>query len=112
MSAGVQAPSTATIAQLDAARSRAFAAGVVRLLSAADAPQSPALATDRDAMSIMLSHGGRARGLAPRLVSVTLLSRTGERALVRVIDELPPYDFVTATGHVIARSPGRPRQVH
>lgn len=106
------APDQATIARLDAARSAAFAAGVPGRLTAADAPDSPALAADVDAMSIMLSHQGRARGLAPRLFTVTLLSRTGDHAVVRVVDELPPYDFVTPAGKIIARSPGHSRQAH
>jgi hypothetical protein len=63
-------------------------------------------------MSIMLGHQGRAHGFAPRLFTVTLLSRTVDRAVVRVIDELPPYDFVTPTGRLIARSPGHTRQAH
>jgi hypothetical protein len=108
----IAAPDRATVARLDAARSAAFAAGAAARLTAADAPGSPALASDLDAMSIMLSHQGRARGLAPRLYSVTLLSRTGDLAEVRVVDELPPYDFVTSTGQIIARSPGHGRQVH
>jgi hypothetical protein len=106
------APSLATIARLDTSRSAAFAAGSAGRLGAADAPGSPALAADTDAMSMMLGQHARVRGLAPRLVSVTLLSRTGDGAVVRVVDELPPYDFVTPAGKVIARSPGHPRQAH
>jgi hypothetical protein len=106
------APDRATVARLDAARSAAFAAGSAARLTAADAPGSAALAADVDAMSIMLSHDGRARGLAPHLYSVTLLDRTGDEAAVRVVDEVPPYDFVTPTGQIIARAPGHGRQVH
>jgi hypothetical protein len=108
----VPAPDRATIARLDAARSAAFAAGVAARLTAADAPGSSALAADVDAMSMMLSHHGRARGLAPRLYSVTLLNRTDDEAAVRVVDEVPPYDFVTPAGQIIARAPGHGRQVH
>jgi hypothetical protein len=106
------APDLATITRLDAARSAAFASGATERLTAADAPNSAALASDVDAMSIMLSHQGRARGLAPRINTVAVLSRSGDRAVVRVVDELPPYDFVTTTGRIIARSPGHSRQVH
>jgi hypothetical protein len=106
------APDRATITRLDAARSAAFAAGATNRLTEADAPGSSALAVDRDAMSIMLSHQGRARGFAPRLFTVTLLSRKGDRAVVRVVDELPPYDFVTPAGQIIARSAGHLRQAH
>jgi hypothetical protein len=112
VSTTVPAPDRATIARLDAARAAAFAAGVAARLTAADAPGSSALAADVDAMSIMLSHGGRARGLAPRLYSVTLLNRTSDEAAVRVVDEVPPYDFVTPAGQIIARAPGHGRQVH
>ena len=110
--ASTASPDRTTIARLDAFRSAAFAAGAISALSAADAPDSPALATDTQAMSIMLGHRGRAHGLAPRLFTVTLLSRAADRALVRVVDELPPYDFVTPAGQIIARSPGHARQAH
>ena len=105
-------PDLHTIERLDVARAAVFAAGSAPRLTEADAPGSPALAADVDAMSIMLSHHGRARGLRPRLFTVTLLSRTGDRAVVRVVDELPPYDFVTPSGQIIARSIGHPRQAH
>jgi hypothetical protein len=111
-SATTASPDLATIGRLDAARAAAFAAGATDRLTGADAPGTAALAADMDAMSIMLGHHGRARGLSPRLFTVALLSRTADRAMVRVVDELPPYDFVTPTGQIIARSPGHVRQAH
>ena len=106
------APDAGTVLRLDAARAAAFATGSATGLLAADAVGSSALAADRQAMRLMAERGALARGLTAVLTSVSVVQRAPTTARLRIVDVVPPYDFVTPQGRVIARSPGHPRQRH
>jgi hypothetical protein len=98
---------SATLAGLDAARSRAFAAGDAGPLRAVYATGAPALARDRSALAALTGAGLRAQGLRLTATSVVVRRRAGGRVRLAVTDVMPPYRLVDAAGVVADRRPGR-----
>ena len=99
----------AVLESLDAARGVAFARGDAEPLAAADAPGSSAEARDLEAVAALRRSAATARGWAPRVHAVEVLSAGPRAALLRVADELPPWELVDGTGRVVHRFPARPR---
>jgi hypothetical protein len=97
----------AVVTALDGARGRVFAAGDEAALATVDVPGSPAEAADRRRMRALATRGARVRGLAPRLLTVTLRAAGEQRVVLRVADELPGYAYVDLAGRELARHPGR-----
>ena len=97
----------ATLAALDAARSKAFATGDPALLDAVYAPSAPALRRDRHALAEITDVGVRARGLHMTAGRVRVMARTPDRVRLRVTDVMPPYALVDADGAVVERRAGR-----
>lgn len=99
---------TAVLDRLDAARSQAFATGNAAALSAADAPGSRLLGSDRAALQHLVGSGRRARGVRHVFRQVDVTSYDERRATLRVVDELAAYDVVDSSGRVVARAAARP----
>jgi hypothetical protein len=97
------------LAVLDAARARAFATADPARLAAVYAPGAPALRRDRSALARLAGAGLRARGLRLVPVRVERISRGPARVRLRVVDELPGYRLVDASGAVVEVRPGRGR---
>ena len=105
------APTTARgwrriVAQIDAARSRAFRAADVQLLTDVYV-RGHVVATDRWGLELLHQQGLRAADFTQTVVSVKPLWETPDRAQLRVVDQIDPYRIVAGSGHAIARKPGR-----
>ncbi len=112
----VDAPATwmATLAALDAARSRAFATADRGRLTEVYVPGAPALRRDLAVLGRLAGAGLRARGL--RLSAVEVAVDTGQRTVgvgprrrvrLDVEDVMPAYDLVDRSGSVVERRSGR-----
>ena len=97
----------AVLAELDARRSRAYAAGDLALLAGLYVPGSPAARRDEEALVALLGRGLRAEDLRLSTTAVRLLRDDGERAQLRVTDLLDDYTLVDSDGSVVQRRPGR-----
>jgi hypothetical protein len=91
---------TATLAALDKQRDEAFADPDADALAAVYSADSPALATDRATLAVLVAAGEHAQGLALELVSVALSARASGQVSVLVTDVLPAYDVVGPAGSV------------
>lgn len=100
---------TGVLRALDAARSRAFGTADAAALEGVYAPNSPALRRDRRLLARMVAAGARVRGLRLEIQSVQLSSVEAGRAVLTVLDVMPPYEVVTQDGRRVARHGGRPR---
>lgn len=97
----------ATLARLDRARSRAFAAGDPAGLHAVYAPGSPALARDTRVLRRLTDAGLRAEGLRLTPTTVQPVGRSAGRVRLAVTDLMPAYRLVDAGGTVVERREGR-----
>jgi hypothetical protein len=97
----------AVLAALDTARSRAFAAGDERALSAVYLQGSPAGRRDAAELARLAGAGVRAAGLRLDATSVRLVGRSPGRVQLNVTDVLPAYRLVDVRGRVVARPAGR-----
>jgi hypothetical protein len=97
----------AVLATLDAARSRAFAAGDEAALSAVYVPGSPAGRRDAAELAWLAGAGVRAAGLLLETTAVRLVGRSPGRVQLSVTDVLAAYRLVDARGRVVARPAGR-----
>ncbi|HEY5184422.1 MAG TPA: hypothetical protein VIM19_05850 [Actinomycetes bacterium] len=100
---------TAVLRAADAARGRAFAAGDPGPLAVADVPGSAAEARDRQAVDALRRTAAVARGWAPLVHAVEVLSADAQEAVLRVVDELPPWELVDGPGRVVQRFNARAR---
>lgn len=104
-----QAPDWAALLDdLDARRAQAFAGGDVALLAQAFAPGSPGLALDTDRLQSLVDRGQSAHGLRHAVQSVEVLEAGDDRARLRVVDALSPYELRDASGALVQRVAGRP----
>jgi hypothetical protein len=92
---------------LDARRDRAFLAGDLAALRQVYVPGSKALTIDETALRTLLSRRLRAHGLRLVLVSVTVVETRAVRTSLHVVDRLPAYELVDATGRPAVRRPAR-----
>jgi hypothetical protein len=99
----------AVLADLDAARARAFASADPAALDAVYSPGSPALARDRAALARLAAAGLRADGLRIDALDVAETARGERRVRLRVADVLRAYALVDAAGAVVETRPGRGR---
>jgi hypothetical protein len=97
----------ATLAALDADRSRAFAAGDAGRLATVYAPGAPALRRDRELLSELAGAGLRAADLRLTVTDVSVLSRGPHRVTLTVTDVMPAYRLVDDDGDLVEERPGR-----
>ncbi len=83
--------------------------GTPGTLEAADVPGSAAEARDRQAVDALRRIAAVARGWAPLVHAVEVLSADAHAAVLRVVDELPPWELVDGAGRVVQRFPARAR---
>ncbi|MGH8971042.1 MAG: hypothetical protein ACRDV1_13960, partial [Actinomycetes bacterium] len=76
-------------------------------LGAVYAKGAPAAARDRARLGELSAAGLRARSLRLDARSVTVTSAGDGRAVLRVIDVMPPYDLVDGSGTVVEHGTGR-----
>lgn len=100
---------TAVLRAADAARGRAFATGDPGPLEAADVPGSAAEVRDRQAVDALRRNAVVARGWTPLVHAVEVLGVDAQAAVLRVVDELPPWELVDIAGRVVQRFPARAR---
>ena len=98
---------TAVLHDLDLARAAAFANADPTVLSRVDAPGSPALRTDQDAVRALVAAGVQARGFAVTTSAVEVDSVTATDAVLLVVDRRSGYDLVDSRGAVVAAQPAR-----
>jgi hypothetical protein len=98
---------TPVLEELLAARARAFAAADEAALDGVYAPSTPGRAADARLVRALAAAGRTAEGVRHRIRSVDVVAVEDDRAELRVVDSLSPYDVRDATGAVVARSPGR-----
>ncbi len=96
-----------TLAGLDRARSKAFAAGEPSGLRAVYAPGSPALARDTRVLRRLAGAGLRAEGLRLTPTTVRPVGSSAGRVRLAVTDLMPAYRLVDAGGTVVERREGR-----
>ena len=92
---------------LDRARAAAFDAADPSALSRVYAPGSPLLAADREAIERLTAAGRRARGVRHTIRSVAVTTQGARVAVLQVVDELPSYEVLDASGRVVQRSAPR-----
>lgn len=98
---------TVVLAELDARRSAAFAAGDAAQLDAVYAPGSPPLAADVASLDELHAAGLTPRGLAIEVVAVKVVEVTPGQVELAVRDRLAAYDLVDASGQVVEHRPVR-----
>ena len=77
------------------------------MLSRVDAPGSPALRTDQDAVRALVAARVQARGFAVTTSAVEVDSLTATDAVLLVVDRRSAYDLVNSRGVVVAAQPAR-----
>jgi len=90
------------VAGLDAARSRAYAQGDVRVLDEVYAPRTRALALDRAAVEAIAGRGLRAVGLTQTTLQLRPVVETPSDVTLRVTDAISAYRLVDVTGRVVS----------
>jgi hypothetical protein len=80
------------------------------MLTAVDAPRSPALAGDRSLIADLTRAGVRPRGLHLVVITAHVISHDVRRMRVLVRDRRSAYDVVDGSGHVVAHRPARGRR--
>lgn len=95
------------LAELDARRNAAFAAGDAAQLDAVYAPGSPPLSADVARLVELRTAGLTPRGLAIEVVAVNVVEVTPGRVELAVRDRLAAYDLVDASGQVVEHRPAR-----
>ncbi|MDQ1621528.1 MAG: hypothetical protein QOE19_4097, partial [Actinomycetota bacterium] len=98
---------SAVLQQLDRQRADAFAAASLERLRAVYAERSPAFARDRARLTDLATAGVRASGLRLRATDVTARDATASRVVLRVVDELGPYQLREPDGTLVERRAGR-----
>jgi hypothetical protein len=98
------------LAGLHGARSRAFERAQENLLADVDAAGSPAYGADVDLMRKMVARGAHAAGLRQEIVDLAVREEGADKVVLRITQKLDPYDFVNASGRVLARQTGTPPQ--
>ena len=98
---------TPVLEELFAARAQAFAAADEAALAAAYAPSAPGGAADAQLVRSLAAAGRTAEGVRHHVAAVDVVSADTDRAELRVVDTLAPYDVRDADGTVVARRPGR-----
>jgi hypothetical protein len=98
---------TPVLEGLFAARARAFEAADEAALDGVYAPSAPGGAADARLVRALAAAGRTARGVHHRVSAVDVVTVEGDRAELRVVDRLAPYDVRDAAGAVVARQPGR-----
>jgi eukaryotic-like serine/threonine-protein kinase len=93
--------------QLYAARARAFAAADEAALAGVYAPAAPGGAADARLVRALAAAGRTAEGVRHRVTAVDVVHADADRAELRVVDSLGPYDVRDAAGTVVARRAGR-----
>jgi hypothetical protein len=94
------------VADLYAARARAYAAGSAEALDAVYSAQSPLRAADAAEIEQLSASGAVVRGFAPEVVEVRGSAPAGARAELRLVDRWPAYTVVGRGGGE-ERVPGR-----
>ena len=98
----------AVLTDLDSRRAEAFATGDPAALIEVDVAGSAALAADRASLAQLCARGLVARGFQMQITSVTAVTVTARRAVLRVVDSRPAYQLVQRTGGIVVASwPGR-----
>lgn len=98
---------TAELDRLDELRGEAFAAADAQVLGQVYAPGSAALAADRHLVDELAAAGRTASGVRHLLGEVAVVAVDGDRARLRVVDALGPYEVRDRTGRLVARVAGR-----
>ena len=97
---------SAVLAALDQSRSAAFARADVDALDDVYAAGSPALTRDTGLLSQLSASGHTAKGVRLVATSVEVAESADRRIVLRVVDEMPPYELVDAD-NVSSTQPGR-----
>lgn len=93
--------------RLDAVRAAAFARADPEALTAVYARDSPGLLADRRLVQRLAAAGETAHGVRHAVRAVDVLDVGADRARLRVVDVLAPYELRDAAGAVVRRAPGR-----
>lgn len=101
---------TTVLAELDAAREAALAAGDPDALAAVYAPGSPVLQLELDRLRALLDQRLVVRGLQIAVVNVVAVRAEPARAVLTVTDRRSAYDLLDATGRLVVRQPARGEQ--
>ena len=96
------------LTRLDQARESAFAVADPAALAAVYAPGAPALARDRETLQRLVAAGVRARGFRLQTRAVAVVTTAADRVVLRVRDDMAPYQLVGADGRVVDSRRGRP----
>jgi hypothetical protein len=103
---------TPVLEELYAARARAFAAADETALAGVYAPAAPGGAADARLVRALAAAGRTAEGVRHQVTAVDVLAAETDRAELRVVDILGPYDVRDDAGAVVARRPGRGEAAH
>lgn len=93
------------LAEVDRARQAAFAGPDPEALTAADAPGSPALARDEQAVADLAARGHRVDGLVVTVLSTEVVADRGDEVELAVRDRRSAYRLVDEVGDVVAERP-------
>jgi hypothetical protein len=105
--AGPAADLAATLAALDAKRSAAYTTGDAALLASLYTVGSPDRRPDLENLARLVAADERAVGFRTVAVSVTPGTVTADRAVLDVVDRVPPFVVTRPDGRKVRDEPGR-----
>ncbi|WP_238430426.1 protein kinase family protein [Frankia nepalensis] len=97
----------AVLAELAQARSLAFEQADESLLTGVYQDGTAILAQEQATMRQMVDNGGHVSRLTSRILELTIVEEEQDRAVLRVTEQLDPYDFLDGDGQVIAHADGK-----